>query len=85
MRVYSIIYLILSLLLAACSSAESAVLRLATTTSTDNSGLLDAILDKAIAAAEAITVITKRPDRVYTDKEWEVNFAIWELDDGESG
>ena len=44
MRIHLVSYLLLSLLLTACGSPEPGVLRLATTTSTDNSGLLDAIL-----------------------------------------
>jgi tungstate transport system substrate-binding protein len=44
MRKYYFVLLILTLLLTACGSSEPAVLRLATTTSTDNSGLLEAIL-----------------------------------------
>ena len=40
----SILILILVILLTGCQEAEPSVLRLATTTSTDNSGLLDAIL-----------------------------------------
>jgi tungstate transport system substrate-binding protein len=44
MRKYYLFLVIISLLSAACSNSEPQVLRLATTTSTDNSGLLDAIL-----------------------------------------
>lgn len=44
MRKYLVVLFILAILLAACGGGEPEVLRLATTTSTDNSGLLDAIL-----------------------------------------
>jgi tungstate transport system substrate-binding protein len=44
MRKYLFILLILTLLLAACGGGEPEVLRLATTTSTEDSGLLEAIL-----------------------------------------
>jgi tungstate transport system substrate-binding protein len=44
MRKYYFVLLILALILTACGSGEPEVLRLATTTSTENSGLLEAIL-----------------------------------------
>jgi tungstate transport system substrate-binding protein len=44
MRKYLVVLFILAILLTACGGGEPEVLRLATTTSTDNSGLLEAIL-----------------------------------------
>jgi tungstate transport system substrate-binding protein len=44
MRKYLVVLFILAVLLTACGGGEPEVLRLATTTSTDNSGLLEAIL-----------------------------------------
>jgi tungstate transport system substrate-binding protein len=44
MRKYLVVLFILAVLLTACGGGETEVLRLATTTSTDNSGLLEAIL-----------------------------------------
>jgi hypothetical protein len=42
--------------------------------------ILDAVVDKSIAAADKITVAEKTPQRIYTDKDWGLNFTMWELE-----
>ncbi len=47
--------------------------------------LFDTVLDKAVAAAHTLTNIPKRaPQRVYEDREWEIHFTMWELEQGGS-
>ncbi|MBU0459127.1 hypothetical protein KJ652_05460 [Patescibacteria group bacterium] len=41
--------------------------------------ILDAVVNKSIAAAYKLTIVEKRPQRIYTDDEWGINFVMWEL------
>lgn len=42
--------------------------------------MFDKTLDKAIAAAQEITMIDKVPSRVYRDKEWDMSFMAMEIE-----
>jgi hypothetical protein len=42
--------------------------------------IFDASLDKAIEAAQEIVEVSSKPEKVYTDKEWGIDFAVMELD-----